>query len=281
MSTEKTGLMAIEEKNYKMAEVEPKIYVASLSDYVAGDMYGKYIDLDNHVDGESVLAEIFDFLKELDKKHGGQKREEFIILDFEGFPKNYYHEYMGKEGFDSVIEYWEVAKEFDPVAVQEFIEYGHPLDEFEEAYQGEFDSEEEFAEQLADDTGMEGADYIYVTHTDRRLIAQEEADYRVDDMDDEEVMDYAGEDYDPDTTTEAEIDDVRERVKEEIYDEWFEGLNHPKYFLVDEQGIYSEGDLVNQSFIRVDYEAFARDLFISDYFSAPAPDGGVFVYRRY
>lgn len=30
----------------------------------------------------------------------------------------------------------------------------------------------------------------------------------------------------------------------------------------------------------IDYEAFARDLFLGDYVSLPNPGGGVFVFRR-
>ena len=56
------------------------------------------------------------------------------------------------------------------------------------------------------------------------------------------------------------LDRAREVVYDEYYDTWYDGLNDPYYFLVDEQGMYSPDDFFKASFIGVDYEKLARDL---------------------
>jgi antirestriction protein len=47
--------------------------------------------------------------------------------------------------------------------------------------------------------------------------------------------------------------------------------------LLDDLGELKNDSLASRYF---DYDAFTRDLFMSDYFSCPAPGGGVFVYRN-
>ena len=111
--------------------------------------------------------------------------------------------------------------------------------------------------------------YVYITETDRRLLAQEQADTYVDDIKYEDggnrLIEEAGldveeyEEADSDRQEEM-LDEAREIVYDEYYDNWYEGLSDPYYFLVEEQGMYSPEDLFNDSFIRVDYERLARDL---------------------
>ena len=56
------------------------------------------------------------------------------------------------------------------------------------------------------------------------------------------------------------IDKATEIVYDEYYDTWYEGLDDPYYFLVEEQGLYSKEDFFKASFIIVNYEKLARDL---------------------
>ena len=102
---------------------------------------------------------------------------------------------------------------------------------------------------------------MYVTGTDRRIIAGEEANNARERAEEggEELSD---EDYDA------------------VYDEWYEGLNDPYDFLVNEQGLYSGEDLLKSNFVRFDYEKFARDLLINNYFDVDAKDGGIYVFSR-
>ena len=97
--------------------------------------------------------------------------------------------------------------------------------------------------------------YIEITDTDRRIIAGEESDNRVENMEDEEVTQEAGID-DP--------DEAREALQEKYYDEMYKALEDPINYFVDEQGIYSIEDLMKQSFIRIDVERAAQDAIDTD-----------------
>ena len=53
-------------------------------------------------------------------------------------------------------------------------------------------------------------------------------------------------------------DDAKEKIEEEIADEWEKGLEDPIDFLVNEQGLYSIEDLMESSFINIDTEEAAE-----------------------
>lgn len=92
--------------------------------------------------------------------------------------------------------------------------------------------------------------HIYVSDTDRRIIADEEADAYIEGLDDDEIKEVAGID---------DIEEAKEKLHEEVYDEWYEGLENPIEFLVEDKGIYSEEDLMKQSFIQIDIEEATRE----------------------
>jgi hypothetical protein len=56
------------------------------------------------------------------------------------------------------------------------------------------------------------------------------------------------------------LDEAREIVYDEYYENWYEGLSDPYYFLVEEQGIYDSESFANADFVRIDYEKLGRDL---------------------
>jgi antirestriction protein len=57
-------------------------------------------------------------------------------------------------------------------------------------FSGRYDSEEDFAEDLVEQGAVSNVSYyLDMTTTDMRLLAQEEADFRVDDMRDKEILD--------------------------------------------------------------------------------------------
>jgi hypothetical protein len=173
----------------------------------------------------------------------------------------------------------QLADEYDipTEVVEEYIEYmGFEPDEVDSLnYYGRFSNESDFAEQLVDegiirDLGI----YLYMTDTDMRILAGEEADNRVDNMDDEEILDETGDNYSPD-----EVDDAREYLKSQYYDEIYEELEKDavQYF-VDQFG-YNEEDLAKQSIFRVDYDKLGDDLqYDYDYITH---DGDVYVFNNY
>jgi antirestriction protein len=249
-----------------MNDESPKIYVADLEAYNNGRLTGEWLDLADYDDAD----ELMEAIQKLLKKSGG---EEYAIHDAENIPKSLYSEYMGRNDFQALYEVMETAKRFDlPLeVVQEIVsQYGEGgVEEF----QGKYDNAEDFAQQLVDDIGIESFNsyeyYMYVTDTDRRLIAQEQADFYVDNIKDEDsgnrLIEEAGMDVEEYEEADSEmqeemLDKAREIVYDEVYDQWFEGLDDPKNFLVDEQGMYDTESFANANFVNVDYEKLGRDL---------------------
>lgn len=124
----------------------PKIYVACLAAYNNGFLHGQWIDADQ--EAEAIHAEIQDML--------GQSpisgAEEWAIHDYEGF-----HGLRLSESQDitTVSEMAKMIREHGPAwcAYAEYVGLEYATKEgFEEAYCGEWDSEENFAEELAWDT---------------------------------------------------------------------------------------------------------------------------------
>ena len=249
-----------------MNKETPRIYVADLEAYNNGRLEGEWLDLADYNDADELMDAIQDVLK----KSGG---EEYAIHDYENFPSVLYSEYMSKNDFQALYDVMETAKENDlPLAVvQEIVsQYGEgAVDEF----QGKYDNAEDFAYQLVDDLGIESfidfERYLIISETDRRLLAQEMADSYVDDIRDEDggnrLIEEAGMDVseyeEADNQTQDEmLDRAREIVYDEYYDTWYDGLNDPYYFLVEEQGMYSADDFAKANFVQVDYEALADAL---------------------
>jgi len=244
----------------------PRIYVADLEAYNNGRLVGEWLDLADYNDADELMDAIQDVLK----KSGG---EEYAIHDVEYVPRSLYSEYMSKNDFQALYEVMETAKRYDlPLEVVEEIVSQYGEGGVEEFY-GKYDNAEDFAEQLVDDIGIESFNsyeyYMYVTYTDRRLIAQEQADFYVEGIADEDggnrLIEEAGMDVDKYEEADSEmqeemLDKARQIVYDDYYDTWYEGLDDPKNFLVDEQGIYDTESFANLSFVNVDYEKLARDL---------------------
>jgi antirestriction protein len=244
----------------------PSIYVADLEAYNNGKLIGKWFNLLDYSDADELMEAIQEFLSE-------RGAEEYAVHDYENFPSSMYSEYMGKRSFEELYEMIDLAKDNDlplQVVINVVSEYGaSAVDEF----MGKYDSADDFAQELVDDTGIESfidfERYLIVSDTDRRLLAQEMADSYVDDIRDEDggnrLIEEAGLDVDEyeeaDSDRQEEmLDEAREIVYDEYYDTWYDGLSDPYYFLVEEQGLYSSQDFANANFVQIDYEAIAEAL---------------------
>jgi antirestriction protein len=262
----------------------PKIYVADLEAYNNGRLSGVWLDLTDYNDADELMDAINDFLKTT----GG---EEYAVHDYENLPRSMYSEYMGARDFAELYEMIDLAKEndlpldvvmemvsqFDAMAVREHV--------------GTFDSEQDFAEQLVDDLGgiqnfNDFQYYLEVSDTDRRLLSQDMADGYVDDIRDEDggnrLIEEAGLDVDEYEEADSErqdemLDEAREIVYDEYYNNYFEGLSDPYYFLVEEQGMYDAESFANANFVRVDYEKLG-DALEQDY-TFVRHDGQIYVFN--
>jgi len=133
--------------------------------------------------------------------------------------------------------------------------------------------------------------FMSMTDTDRRIIAGEESDNIVDDLNDDEVIEEADkqDEFDEiqeeiDTITENSesdaqikenleeletkqeelVNEAREDLRSDKYDEMYESLADPINYFVDEQGIYTREELMKQSFIHIDIEEATEDAVRTD-----------------
>ena len=244
----------------------PKIYVANLEAYNNGRLIGEWLDLADYNDADELMDAIQSLLDDWGV-------EEYAIHDAEYIPNNMYSEYMGRKDFEELYEMIDLAKGHNlPLeVVQEVVsQYGESaVDE----YIGEYDDEEDFAYQQVEQMGLESFRspeyYIYITDTDRRIIAREEADNYVNDIRDEDggerlisEADMDLDEYrDADSETQEEmLDEAQENFSENIYNEIYESLDDPYNYFVEERGLYSPEDFFKSNFISIDYKKIADDL---------------------
>ena len=133
-----------------------RIYVASLSAYNAGTLHGEWIDADQ--DADEIWAEVQAMLKECpENNRHGCPSEEWAIHDHEGFGSWSPSE---SESFDTVAQMAELIKEYGEAFTiyAEDVGVEQAAENFAEAYQGEWRSGAEFAEELADSIGAINSD---------------------------------------------------------------------------------------------------------------------------
>jgi antirestriction protein len=261
----------------------PKIYVADLEAYNNGRLSGVWLDLTDYSDADELMDAINNFLKTT----GG---EEYAVHDYENLPRSMYSEYMGVRDFEEIYEMLDLAKENDlplDVVMEVVSQFDRSaLDE----YTGVYDSEQDFAEQLVDDIGITSfidfRYYLEISETDRRLLAQEEADYYADAIRDEdggnrliEEADLDVEEYEEADSERQEemLDEAREIVYDRIYDRTYDALDDPYSYFVEELGSYDDESFANANFVRVDYEKLA-DALEQDY-TFIRHDGQIYVFN--
>lgn len=128
----------------------PKVYVASLSDYNAGRLYGSWIDA---AQDSAHLAEEVGAMLAAAPTPGA---EEFAIHDYEGFGPLHLGEYESLETVSTVAR--GIAEHGIAFAHYAVLTGGRSADElggFDDVYLGHFATIEEYAEQLVDDLGYD------------------------------------------------------------------------------------------------------------------------------
>ena len=121
---------------------EPSVYVGTYGKYNEGSLCGLWIDLSNFSDYDDFI----DFCKAI---HADEDDPELIFQDYEGFPRQWYGESgFDEEDFDHILEYSDMCDKHGQEAVDDYMEFHDELDNFEEAYCGEWDSEEDFARHI-------------------------------------------------------------------------------------------------------------------------------------
>ena len=124
---------------------KPSVYVGTYHKYNEGSLCGLWIDL-------SSFNNYDDFCNFCKAIHADESDPELMAQDFEGFPEQWYNEgFMNREDFDKIIEYSELCDQYGKEAVDDYMEYHNELDGFEDAFSGEWDSEEDFARNLIEE----------------------------------------------------------------------------------------------------------------------------------
>jgi antirestriction protein len=139
----------------------PKIYVACLSSYNGGCLHGAWIDCDQ--DSDEIMTEIKAMLSKSPMNEIAEC-EEWSIHDYEGFKGLTISEH---EGIDRVAQLAAAIEEHGE-AFTAYVEcFGDTeIDEFEERYQGSYESEQAFTEEhyseLIDKVEAVGLQSIYI-----------------------------------------------------------------------------------------------------------------------
>lgn len=122
-----------------------KIAVTDLKDYVEGILRFEWLDLEECQTAEEISKFISQFLGKRSKETG-QLHEEWFVTDYEEFVN--LGEYPNLEEMEKAIK---LSLEHGWEAVDKYYGYNQQLDDFEEAYNGIWESEEDFAYELAQD----------------------------------------------------------------------------------------------------------------------------------
>lgn len=126
----------------------PKMYVRSLADYVRGVSIGKWFELDEFQDSHDLSSAIEGWLQELDKIDGGS-REEYVVHDYQDMHN--FGEYPDLDSLDAYMRALLVGA--SPRALDAFLSYGYEPEDYSEHYYGQFDSDEDLAAYLLEESG--------------------------------------------------------------------------------------------------------------------------------
>lgn len=122
-----------------------RIAVTDLKDYVEGVLRFEWLDLDDCPTVEALQSFIAGFLQKRSEETG-ELHEEWFVTDYEGFVN--LGEYPSLENIETAAK---LSGQYGWQAVARYYASCQTLDEFEEAYNGTYDSEEDFAYELAHD----------------------------------------------------------------------------------------------------------------------------------
>ena len=144
--TPETLMDAIEEHKSDCSG-NPSIYCGTYGKY-SGEkgICGLWIDL-------TTFSDYDDFITFCQAIHADEAEPELMYQDFEAFPKKWYDESsFDEDSFEAVREYSDMCDKYSADAVDAFIDWGcEELEHFEDCYLGEYDSEEDFAREIAND----------------------------------------------------------------------------------------------------------------------------------
>lgn len=132
---------------------EARIYVGTYAKYNEGSIFGKWMDLSNYSDSEEFYAAC----KEL---HSDEADPELMFQDWENIPSSLIGESWLSENIFAVIEAVGNLSETQQEAFAAWLSFTSNniasediddlIESFEDDYQGQYESEEDYAEEVVD-----------------------------------------------------------------------------------------------------------------------------------
>lgn len=124
---------------------EPSVYVGTYGKYNDGSLSGLWVDISSFRRYDEFIA----FCKAI---HADEADPELMAQDYENFPRQWYNEgFITEDDFDNILEYTDMCKMHGQEAVNDYLEFYDGLDNFDDAYYGEWDSEEDFARHIVEE----------------------------------------------------------------------------------------------------------------------------------
>ena len=124
----------------------PALYCGTYGKYNEGNLGGMWVHPYTFDDYE-------DFVNFCYAIHADEDDPELMYQDYENMPGSLYSESIGEKGFEKIMEYCELCDEYNVSAVEDFLELFSPddLDRMDDSYMGEYDSKEDFAQEIVND----------------------------------------------------------------------------------------------------------------------------------
>jgi len=130
----------------KTMTTEPRLYVGTYAKYNNGSIKGEWLTLSDYSDRDA-------FLEACAKLHSDESDPELMFQDFEGFPKSWYSESSAP---GDILWEWLELSDGERAAFGVYADYyggEATIEDFRDAYQGQWDSGAAFAENIAEECG--------------------------------------------------------------------------------------------------------------------------------
>jgi antirestriction protein len=134
------------------------VYVGTYQKYNNGSIGGAWVDLTNFSNED-------EFLEHCKELHKDEKDPEFMLQDFEEFPKAYYSE----SGLDSELWEWLALDDDDKEILEAYVDcmgVHATIDEARDAFVGQYDSDIDFTMELLESCGDIPKDLPSYIHID-------------------------------------------------------------------------------------------------------------------
>jgi antirestriction protein len=276
---------------FSTAAAVPAVYVGTYKKYNDGSLRGKWMDLDK-------FDSYADFLKAALELHEDEEDPELMFQDYENFPREFY----GESHLDPKLWDWISLDEEDKAILSAWMKSGGKIGEIDEAkdrFLGKYDSKRDWAMEWTEDAGMpkDTSFYLFITETDKRIIAGEEAESLMDSYSDEEICEKVGLSSEYENLTEEnssneiaeklglkKLEELVSKAKDLFLEEEAERiekeLDDPVGYFVDDRGYYTKEELAKEPWISFDYDKFARESETNGDVDFVDYEGDVYVFNR-